>query len=436
MTLLLQVACVLAASLGAREEVYEKDVTFALDELERRCGQFFELKRIDWKAVRADFTKAAAGVKDDTEHLVLLTRLLARLHDGHAEVQPGKAGGELPWPQAWRDASVSPGFFLCRIGKKLYVKSAWSSAAEVGIEPGMEVVSVDGESATRWFEERRAELVDRASFSTEQHALFAALQYGFLAPSGTRLDLEVKELAGKKHKRTITYSNAKAFNEGPAFFPEGAKWVGESVRFARTKKGSGYVQVRRIREKVIEELDQALSSLADADGLVLDFRGNTGGACDHDAFEARFVPLGHTMPRLAREPLAGAGASPYGGPIVVIVDGTVVSAGETTSGMLKEDGRAWMIGESATAGMSSQKETVELPSGKFVLDVSVGTNRSSFNGGRGIEGIGVAPNELVEYVAKDLAAGIDTLTEHAEELLQDFPAEKVAYRPADYGWKR
>jgi hypothetical protein len=86
--------------------------------------------------------------------------------------------------------------------------------------------------------------------------------------------------------------------------------------------------------------------------------------------------------------------------------------------------------------MSSQKEVVELPSGKFVLYVSVGTNRSSFNGGRGIEGIGVEPNEHVEYVAKDLAAGIDTLTARAEELLGDFPAGKVAYRPEDYGWKR
>jgi len=234
MPLLCGILCSLAVSLGAREEVYEKDVAFALDELERRCGAFFDLKKIDWKEVRSEFGKQATGVKDDGAHLVLLTRLLARLRDGHAEVQPGKQGGELLWPEEWREACVSPGFFLCRIGKKLYIKSAWSSAAEVGLRPGMELLEVDGQAATKWFDARRAELEDRASFSTEQHARFAALQYGFLAPSGTRLEVQVKEPSGKKHERTITYSNAKAFNEGPAFLPEGTQWVGDSVRWGRT----------------------------------------------------------------------------------------------------------------------------------------------------------------------------------------------------------
>ena len=35
---------------------------------------------------------------------------------------------------------------------------------------------------------------------------------------------------------------------------------------------------------------------------------------------------------------------------------------ETIAGDFKEDGRAYMIGDSPTAGMSSQKETVEVPS--------------------------------------------------------------------------
>jgi C-terminal processing protease CtpA/Prc len=168
--------------------------------------------------------------------------------------------------------------------------------------------------------------------------------------------------------------------------------------------------------------------------MILDFRGNSGGGCDHDAFEARFVPLGKELPRLAREPLAGAGETTYGGPLVVIVDGSVVSAGETTSGMFKEDSRGFMIGESATAGMSSQKTTIELPSKKFELYVSVRSNRGSFNGGRGIEGLGVAPQELVQFDPRDLAQGVDTLIRRAEELLGRFPQKEVAYDPANYGW--
>jgi C-terminal processing protease CtpA/Prc len=110
------------------------------------------------------------------------------------------------------------------------------------------------------------------------------------------------------------------------------------------------------------------------------------------------------------------------------VDAGARSAGETGSGIFKEDGRAYMIGESATAGMSSQKEEIELPSGLFRLYVSVGSNKGRFNGGRGIEGIGVIPHEIVEYDPKDLQAGIDTLIARAEALLAKFPQKDVPYR--------
>ena len=135
-------------------------------------------------------------------------------------------------------------------------------------------------------------------------------------------------------------------------------------------------------------------------------------------------------------PAASAAAqapdTPPAGPLRIVCTGSR----ETTSGMFKEDGRAYMIGESPTAGMSSQKTTIELPSGKGSLYVSVRSNKSRFQGGRGIEGIGIEPHEVVEYRAEDLAAGKDTLIERAEAVLDDFPEGKVAYRPKNYGWKR
>jgi carboxyl-terminal processing protease len=147
----------------------------------------------------------------------------------------------------------------------------------------------------------------------------------------------------------------------------------------------------------------------------------------------RFIPQGKTM-RFAKA-YQSAGPKPYGGPIVVIIDAGVRSAGETAAGMFKEDGRAYMIGESPTAGMSSSKTTIELPSRLLALYVSVSSNMGRFNNGKGIEGIGVLPHETVEYDPKDLAAGIDTLTRRAEELLKKYPQAKVPYNPQDFGWR-
>jgi hypothetical protein len=39
---------------GDAKDLCAKDIDFALDALPKKCGQFFELKKIDWKAVSVD----------------------------------------------------------------------------------------------------------------------------------------------------------------------------------------------------------------------------------------------------------------------------------------------------------------------------------------------------------------------------------------------
>jgi C-terminal processing protease CtpA/Prc len=89
-----------------------------------------------------------------------------------------------------------------------------------------------------------------------------------------------------------------------------------------------------------------------------------------------------------------------------------------------------MIGESPTAGMSSSKDRLEVPSGMFKVFYSVASNKGRFNGGKGIEGIGVPPNEVTPYDPDDLLKGVDTQIRRAEEILKTgLTKDKVAYRP-------
>lgn len=207
-------------------------------------------------------------------------------------------------------------------------------------------------------------------------------------------------------------------------FPPKLQTEGD-VTYGLLESGNAYVHVRRSPDDLPKQIDVALAALRAAPGLVLDFRANSGGGFDHEDFMGRFVPAGETL--VGQVTYESRGLHPYGGKIVVIVDGTVLSAGETAAGIFKEDGRAYMIGESPTAGMSSQKTTIELPSGLFGLYVSVRSNKHRFNAGRGIEGIGVVPHELVAFEAKDLAAGVDTLIRRADELLAKFPVGAVPF---------
>jgi len=198
------------------------------------------------------------------------------------------------------------------------------------------------------------------------------------------------------------------------------RWVGEKQRsgWTKTALGNGYIRLRKVPRNLPEQLDKILVSIGDVPGMILDMRGNGGGGCDHQAVFSRFIGKGEFWGRLE-----GNGTRPYAGPMVVIVDANTASAGETVSGMFSEDQRAYMIGTSPTAGMSSQKIMLKAPSGLFSMRFSVRSNKKRFNQGRGIEGIGITPHEIVDWKMEDLANGRDTLVMRAEELL------KIGYWP-------
>jgi hypothetical protein len=423
------VAAAGAGLVAQKRTDYHADVAFAVDELGTQCRALLASKKIDWKKATAPLLKDAKATKTDGEHLQLLWRLVARLQDGHAEVRPLEKGKDVKVDSP--DRSAGPGLFLCRNGERVLVKNAWGPAAGTGVAPGMEVRKVDGTPALQWLQARAASLADTIPFSTPQQAFFFACHQGLADAAGTRVAFELRAPDGKEQKRTITWGKANQTPPGPAFAPCELTSLAD-VHFGRTQAGFGYVHVRRCKETVVTQVDEALAALGDVPGMILDFRGNSGGAFDHDALFGRFLCKGKTW--AAGATYRSAGERPYGGPLVVIVDATVRSAGETAAGMFLEDGRAYGIGESPTAGMSSSKTTIELPSRLFALYVSVASNKARFQGGRGIEGLGVIPHEFVAFAQDDLAAQRDTLIARAEALLADFPQAKVRYEPAKMGW--
>ena len=411
----------------------QKDVKEALDEIEKAARGLIRKKDIDWKSVKRDFAKRAKDVEDVQGEYALLVRLLARLQDGHAAVIPAE-GVDVRWPGP--DDVKGTSMFWTRSGDDVLVKNSWGGALAAGVKPGMRVVEVDGEKVDDWIAAKVAEVRELMSYSTDQQAEFAALHWGLSGPSGKLLAVELRDVDGKRKKARVPYSGGANVPFGPAVFPEGLERIGRQS-YGTLPSGFGYIHLRDVKTELPDQIDTMLAALGDVPGLVLDCRANGGGGCDHDAVFGRFVPGGETWKH--GKSYRSAGAQPYAGPMVVIVDAGVRSAGETVSGMFKEDGRAYMIGESPTAGMSSSKTTIELPSGQFSLYVSVRSNKGRFQGGRGIEGIGIEPHETVAYDPAHLAAGKDTLIERAEELLADFPKNgfpknPVPYDPKKYGW--
>jgi carboxyl-terminal processing protease len=417
------VPLLLALALGPAAGPKE-DAAFALENLEKKAAPLLRLKGIDWKKVAAETTKAATAAKTPEEHYAVIVRLAARLRDGHSAVRAAEAVKGLKGP--WAPLEKGPGMFWCTNGTKVLVKNAWGAAEGAGVKAGMEVVAVDDLPARKWLDRRIAELSDTRGFSTDHQAEYFACHWGLAGEAGSTMKVEFRSADGKAKKATLTRSEGSIVPGGPAYPPADLKEIGRQS-YGRTKRGFAYIHLRDVPDELPRQLDQALAAVGDAPGLVLDFRANGGGGTDHDAVVGRFVPKGTSLSFNRTFP--SAGENPYGGPVVAVVDAGVRSAGETVSGYLKEYGRVYMIGESPTAGMSASKETLELPSKLFSIYFAVRSNGRECNKGRGIEGIGIEPHEIVPFEAKDLEAGVDTQIRRAEELLTKFPADKVPYKP-------
>ena len=403
---------------------YAADVEFLLSELEQKAGHFFALKGIDWNAVRTQFREEAKGVKDDVAHLKMCNRLVARLHDGHAGLMDLKV--QIPDESKGR-RFTGPRVHLVAVGEKVFVRQAFASAADAGVKQGMEVTAIDGVPVRKWLDQAVTRLSEERGYSTSQMALYYACHAGLADWEGTKITLELLEGATPKNV-TLTRSGGPNFVPiGPVAMPSQTppaklETLGRQT-YGATATGFGYIHLRDVPDDLPAQLDKMLPSFASVRGLILDTRANGGGGCDHEAVFARFIPAGKKWRQYS-----GAGALPFAGPMVVIVDAGVRSAGETIAGMFKEDGRAWMIGDTPTAGMSAQKAVIKAPSGLFSVRFAVASNKGRFNDGRGIEGIGVTPHETTPYDPADLARGIDTQIRRAEEFLTlGLPKDRVPW---------
>jgi carboxyl-terminal processing protease len=412
----------------------QRDVDYALDAIEQQCAAVLATKGIDWPEVAVAMRALAAQARTEADHYATLLALLARLRDGHAAVLPAE-GGRLPKLEGAAAAAfeglVEPGLHLGFDAKtsRIVVTAAWGAAERAGFAPGMIVERVGKAAAKDWLATRVAHWRERLSFSTDHHARAYALARGLAHPRGTELAFRVKPVKGGARTLELKFQGDEGRRPGPLVPPAGAIDF-EGLRLGTTAGGFAWIHVPKIEPDLPERLDRAFAALdreAAGAGLVLDLRGNTGGGCDHEQLLGVFVPRGKTFDPPQDAPVGSFGENPYTGRLVVIVDAFVFSAGETVAGTFKEDGRGWLLGDSRTAGASGSKAEIALPSGRYVLRVVVRSHKQRFNGGRGIEGIGVEPHEIVPLDPALLARGIDPLLERADEVLRDYPTSKVAF---------
>jgi carboxyl-terminal processing protease len=168
---------------------------------------------------------------------------------------------------------------------------------------------------------------------------------------------------------------------------------------------------------------EGVDRFRDADGLVIDLRGNLGGLVEMMRGVAGHIldeplSLGEMQTRESKLEFRanprkstpdGRAVEPFAGPVAILVDELTASASECFAGGLQSLGRVRVFGR-RTAGQALPAATRSLPNGDVLMYV-IGDFVTPT--GRRLEGEGVVPDTVVPIDRDALAAGRDPVLEAA-----------------------
>lgn len=186
----------------------------------------------------------------------------------------------------------------------------------------------------------------------------------------------------------------------------------------------GYIYFTSFLPGLEKRLLAALESMHDARGVIVDLRGNQGGAAQSPGPPMASKLLGkETLLMISRtrkgtyEYKTKSHKNPYAGVVVMLVDGESGSASEFITAALQETGRAVVIGKKTSGGVLDG-QVKQLPAGALLV-YPVGQTRTPK--GVVLEGRGVIPDIEVNLTHAELLSGKDSQLEAAKGYILTHP---------------
>jgi carboxyl-terminal processing protease len=351
---------------------------------------FFELKDIDWAEIRSQYRAQLDQAETEQEFYELIARMIAELRDGHSRFDfIGASWGASV--HAIEFVAIEGRYYVARVDE---TSQAWA----LGVRPGAELLSVDGEAVA----DRYARVRDQIGAANERWRQYIFTLAYLSAGEASEAQLELAA-PGEAAEILAVPRTAEASSEASP------STSGPSVEGRLLDDRYGYIRIHTFEDEGVAEFDALIDEFADAPGLILDIRGNDGGSTSpmYDMagrlFDEKVEVFRWHKRRTKVRSFKPRGDLIYTGPVVLLVDEAVFSTANAFAEGLQFTERATLVGR-RTSGGTGVPEYDELLTPDARLRLSIYYHE--LVDGTQSEVSGVTPEVEVAWTPERLAAGV------------------------------
>lgn len=365
---------------------------------------------VDWKKVGDSYKPMAMAANSEIEFHTVLNQMLGELNQSHFTIYTKESESETN-----KCNEGIAGIDLKLIDNKAIIsKVETNSPAETaGLKMGFEIVKIDGKPLSELLLPLETSFASRRLSETLKKTYRErTLNRAICGKPETTLKLEF--LNKQNDSKTVNLTRT-AFNGEIARVAEGIPPFKLLFETKRLENNIGYISFNVWIPKQAERARQAIRSMPDVKGIIIDLRGNAGGqgALVNNVGGALFnsrTSFGKTKTRFGEGNYWIIPQNQiYEGKVVILTNGGTGSTSEIFTAGMKETGRAKIIGE-RTAGAVLPATMERLPTGANFM-YAVADYRSP--NGTLLEGRGVEPDIEVKLTRPSLLEGRDLQLEAA-----------------------
>lgn len=366
----------------------------------------------DWRRIVSIFAPRVQAAQSDADYYRILVEIAQSLHDTHVAVRHPVirqtfALGDFSIPASAR-----------WLGNRLVITIVDSSGRAAGLQPGDEVIEIDGQPIAR-LRTRKGKF-----WTTSLPGDLPPPREYLMGPQNSELRLRVRTKTASRDvmlKRTLHY---RTIDLDPQRFPG-------HPAYTVLPGNLGYVDLVKITSRRMS--DSVFEALRNTRGIVLDSR--SGLAVDTELEFSRLLTAPSEWTReLESMSLMHSSFSPqialgswrqwnvpfqfgkwkYTKPVVIMISNANISSGESPAQLFKLSNRAVLVGNQ-TNGTYGSRDGIVLPGGAR-FEFTVG--RALFPSGEKYHRIGVQPDVEATPTIAGLRAGRDEVLEVAIKTLK------------------